>query len=133
VANGTPTELRALSVRQPWAWAILHGGKDVENRTWSTSYRGPLLIHASQTLDRDAASFLSRFGVEPDNYGPGCLATGAIVGRVELVDCVQNADSPWAQPDCWHWILADPEPFETPVPCKGMLGLWTPPPFEAAA
>ncbi|MBL8866467.1 MAG: ASCH domain-containing protein, partial [Planctomycetia bacterium] len=39
----------ALSIHQPWAHAILHFGKSVENRTWSTSYRGPLLIHAAKS------------------------------------------------------------------------------------
>ena len=39
--------MKCLSILQPWAWAIIHGGKDVENRTWRTAYRGPLLIHAS--------------------------------------------------------------------------------------
>ena len=38
----------ALSVRQPWAWALLFGGKDVENRTWSTRHRGRIWIHASK-------------------------------------------------------------------------------------
>ena len=41
--------MRTLSIRQPWAWLIVHGHKDVENREWATDYRGPLLIHASKT------------------------------------------------------------------------------------
>lgn len=42
------TELRILTVRQPWAWAIIHAGKDVENRTRNIAgdYRGPVAIHA---------------------------------------------------------------------------------------
>jgi len=36
----------SLSIRQPWAWLIVQGHKPIENRTWPTTYRGPLLIHA---------------------------------------------------------------------------------------
>ena len=43
--------MKAISIRQPWAWLIVHGYKDVENRTWATKYRGPILIHAGKTLD----------------------------------------------------------------------------------
>jgi hypothetical protein len=38
--------MRALTVKQPWAWAILHAGKDIENRGWRTHYKGPLVIHS---------------------------------------------------------------------------------------
>lgn len=127
------TELRALSVRQPWAWAIIHAGKTVENRSRRTLYRGPLLIHASLAFDRVGVRFLARLGVEPESYSPSDVVTGAIVGRVQLVDCVEDADSPWAEPGAWHWILEDPESFETPMPCRGMLGLWTPPAEVVAA
>ena len=47
----TPDTLSCLTVRQPWAWLLTHGVKPVENRTWKTSYRGPLLIHAGKVLD----------------------------------------------------------------------------------
>ncbi|HHY88739.1 MAG TPA: ASCH domain-containing protein, partial [Chloroflexi bacterium] len=43
--------MKALSVRQPWAWLIAQGYKTVENRTWATNYRGPLLIHAGKKPD----------------------------------------------------------------------------------
>lgn len=47
--GGGPPAMRALSIRQPWLWAILHGGKTVENRDWtSCEYRGPILLHASK-------------------------------------------------------------------------------------
>lgn len=49
--------MKCLSIRPPWAWMIIHlqskRWKDVENRTWTTNYRGPLLIHASSTLPRE--------------------------------------------------------------------------------
>jgi hypothetical protein len=46
--------VKALSIRQPWVWAIVHAGKDIENRTWWTPYRGPVLIHAANAAAQDA-------------------------------------------------------------------------------
>ena len=43
--------MKVLSVRQPWAWLIVAGHKDIENRKWYTNHRGPLLIHASKAMD----------------------------------------------------------------------------------
>jgi hypothetical protein len=80
--------MKALSIHQPWAWAILHAGKTVENRTWSTKYRGPLLIHASKTrtsYDREAqVDWLKVYGVVIPRWEE--LVVEAIVGVVELVD-----------------------------------------------
>ncbi|MBB3041198.1 hypothetical protein [Nocardioides soli] len=51
--------MKALTVQQPWAWAIVHGGKDVENRTQAWSYRGLLAIHAgARWSDRGGRSGL---------------------------------------------------------------------------
>jgi hypothetical protein len=44
--------MKAISIRAPWAWAILHAGKDVENRTWPTNVRGTVAIHASNSMGR---------------------------------------------------------------------------------
>lgn len=44
--------MKALSIRQPWAWAIVNAGKRVENRTWETRYRGPILIHAAKGVTK---------------------------------------------------------------------------------
>lgn len=114
-------------MRQPWAWAIIHAGKDVENRTWRTGYRGPLLIHAAQAFDEEMhAAPLStwrRYGIKSR---PACLfERSAIVGVVDLVDIVQDSTSRWAIDGCYHWLLANPRPLE-PVPAAGRLGLWKP-------
>lgn len=113
---------RALTIKQPWATLIAAGIKDVENRSWPTSYRGPLLIHAGKAFDHDwnACAHLSRRGYDLD-----ALPAGGIIARCQLVDCVQDSDSPWAEPDQWHWILRDVEPVAFTA-CRGMLGLWTP-------
>jgi hypothetical protein len=107
--------MKALTVRQPWAGAIVRGEKCVENRSWPTNYRGRLLIHAGAAGDG-----------EPKR---------AIIGSVEVVDCVRlepgseawRAHEPWVWPDHWHWLLADARQFRRPVECSGSQGLWTPP------
>jgi hypothetical protein len=118
--------VRVLTIRQPWAWAIIHGGKDVENRSWRTAHRGPLLIHAGARFDRSAEPEVRRLASQgpppPDEY-----ELGAIVGVVELVDCVRDARSPWAEAGFWHWVLTGARPVD-PVSCPGRLGLWRPPP-----
>lgn len=55
--------MKAISIQQPWAWAILHAGKDVENRTWRTTYRGPVAIHASKAVDPEGSAFLASLGL----------------------------------------------------------------------
>jgi len=117
-----------LAVHQPWAWAILHAGKTVENRGWPTRYRGPLLIHASKTrssYDREAKlDWLKLYGVALRRWEE--LTAGALVGVVDLVDCLpvaQVATSPWVEgPVCW--VLANPRPFPNPVLWRGMQGLF---------
>lgn len=72
--------IRVLSVRQPYADQIIHGDKWAELRTWKTPYRGPVYIHAS------------RWDGSPSQGSPGPGQTGAIIGRVKLVDCVSEED-----------------------------------------
>ena len=117
--------MKAISVRQPWAWAIIHASKDVENRTWSTKYRGPLLIHAAKGLDLEALRVfkhnLNRFEhrTELENR----LQYGGIIGQVDLVKVITDSTSPWAEPGMKHWIFknAKPLPFH---PCRGWPGLF---------
>jgi len=118
--------MKVLSVRQPWAWLIMQAGKDIENRSWATNYRGPLAIHAARRYDdmpsvHTALRRMCRAGVtvpEPDE-----LTYGAIIGVVDLVDCVQGIKSPWAFKGHWHWVLENPRPVE-PIPLRGQLGLF---------
>ena len=107
-------EQRAISIRQPWAFAILHLGKDVENKLMRTHYRGRILIQASLKVEREEARKLK---LNPDE-----LPTGAIVGSVEIVDCTRNSKSKWAIRSQWHWLLKNPRPLAKPIPLKGRLG-----------
>lgn len=127
-----------LTVRQPWAWAIIHAGKDVENRTWSTGYRGDLLIHAGKRRpsEQDLQDFgnfvLDRRLLENlDHEGPLTLKMlrdeicvyGAIIGKVRLWGCKRQSKSSWGVGP-WHWLLSDPEALPTPFYMPGKLGLW---------
>lgn len=114
--------MKALSVRQPFAYAIFRLNKDIENRRWPTKHRGPLLIHASKTWDEAGYNFLTyRF----DEFVPSKEhhAFGAIIGQVHLIDCVDQSDSRWFFGD-YGFELEDPEEFKKPIPYRGQLGLF---------
>ncbi|GJD69457.1 ASCH domain-containing protein [Methylobacterium gnaphalii] len=128
--------LRALSIRQPWAWAIVALGKDIENRKWRTHHRGRTLIHAGKGLkSQDLEDFLGLAEAEPaimarltaagglpmDHLREQC---GGIVGAVEIRDCVTHSDSPWFV-GRFGFVLANAEPLPF-RPCPGQLGFFTP-------
>lgn len=114
-------EVIALSIRQPWAWLIANGHKDVENRTWRTSYRGPVLIHTGQRIDEDA-EFARYLAGEIGVTIPDELPMGGIVGMARMVGCVTESDSPWfAGPFGFVLIDARPLPFRA---CRGQLGFF---------
>lgn len=134
--------MKALTILNPWPALILLPARDprhkrVENRTWSTQYRGELLIHAGQ----------SRAMLSGDEDPDLVLEWGKLVGVCELVDCVPlqlqhqarlefyavplAADKrhPWLAthehthgPVCW--ILQHVRKFPEPVKCRGAQGLW---------
>ena len=110
-----------LSVRQPFAWAIVAGLKDVENRTWATPHRGRLYIHASGRLHRETLELAATFDLTP----PEDAVFSAIIGHVTLVDVVAGSSSRWAMPDHKHWVLADAQEYDPPVRCSGRLSLWS--------
>ena len=115
--------MKVLTVRQPWASAIVQGLKDVENRTWPTKYRGELLIHAGSAKPSKEliATYEQLYGALPED-----MVYGAIVGKVTVNGCVVDSDSHWAFENHWHWELSDAVEIE-PFPCSGQLSLWTPP------
>jgi hypothetical protein len=123
--------LKALSVRQPWAHAIIHLGKDIENRTWPTSYRGPVLIHASKSMTRgelmdfqDTVASIKGVNEAACNMTTADLQFGGIVGIAEIVGCVHRHSSPWFfGPYGFELRNARPLTFH---PCKGALGFFMP-------
>jgi hypothetical protein len=122
--------LPALSVRQPFAWMIVHGFKDVENRSRRINYRGPLLIHASLKLDtlydEDVAIIERQNGAKmPEDLTTDDAPVGGIVGLVDVVDCVRDSSSPWKNPESWGWVLANARPLAFRE-CKGAVGFFYP-------
>lgn len=152
--------MKALSIKQPFAALIVHGIKDIENRTWKTNYRGKIYIHASSLINK---TYLEIF-----NYEQRCAIfhlvfdqcdsivdengnlkftnqrkiTSAIIGDVEIVDCVVNHDSIWAikteiigttvenetlyrGKPTYNWVLANPVLYKQPIfDVKGKLSFW---------
>jgi len=108
-----------LSVRQPYAWAIIKGLKDIENRDWSTNIRGRIFIHAgsNKTELEPGLDYLKRRRVKP-LPGEDELIYGAIIGSVEIVDCVQKSRSQWYEPSGYGFVLANPIAIARPIPLK---------------
>lgn len=149
------TLLRALSITQPWAGAIAWLGKDVENRTWGTDYRGSLLIHASAGREPTAQRLASTLTVAYLAAGPGgesaagrkltavnaaAQPTGRHLALAELVDVCRAGLTGqackcgrWAEPGRVHWRLANVQPLTPQIPARGRLGLWTPDTATVAA
>lgn len=143
--------MRVLTVKQPWAWAIIHGGKDVENRVRSLGpYRGPVAIHAGLSVAYDVIgdppTVLSRavgqwrheeFLARVHAY-PWSNDLGHIIGVVDLTDVHPDCTEPvegyghtptcsrWAMSGHHHLVLANLRPLPRPIPARGMLGLWRP-------
>jgi hypothetical protein len=123
--------VKALSIRQPWAFAILHLGKRVENRTWYTPFRGTFVLHAAKKWSRDEKEDLECFREEIVRKFSPAIPTvhlGYLVGTARLVDCVRPDKVPegqesWATGD-WCFVLDDVRIWKQPVKYKGMLGFF---------
>ena len=112
------SDIRGLSIKQPWAYAIIHLGKDIENRTWRMNYRGWLAIHASKTVD-------DCLGTLPDGSKVSLDMTntrGAIIGIVRVIDCVTEHSSVWFEGP-FGLVLEYPTPIK-PIEYRGSLGFW---------
>ena len=126
-ARWTPglKKLKAISIRQPWAWLIVNGYKDIENRVWSTNVRGPVLIHTGKSrahLTAEELKYIKR-KYHVANL-PDTFETGGIVGLAEITDCVKSHRSKWFQgPYGWTLAHAQRLPFK---PVKGHLKFFTP-------
>jgi hypothetical protein len=116
--------VKALSIRQPWAWLIVNGHKDIENRSWTTRFRGEILVHASKGMTQDeyleADIIAAENGVTIPPFKE--LERGGIVGKVTITDCVSKSDSPWYMGQ-YGFVLkgGEPLPFQ---PYKGALGFF---------
>ena len=114
--------MRALTIRQPWAGAIVHQQKRVENRTWklpAAHHGARILIHAGAQPDKNA-----------EVNGPHLDVYSAIVGIATITGCHWSSEwqccGYWAFENTYHWTLGDVIALPEPVSAKGALGFWTP-------
>ena len=117
--------VKVLTIQQPYAHYIIHGDartaphhnyKDIENRSWKTSYRGRLYIHAGKRWYD---------GPETDHPDFQRMTSdlGKIIGYVTLTGCVQKSCSSWFYGP-WGFVLGDPVELEDPIPARGQQGFW---------
>lgn len=151
--------MKALTLIQPWATAIMTLGKDVENRPWAPSEKvlpigGRFAIHAGVKLDQHSLESLLEYALWPHDKPTTGLPKGALLGTVELAAVVEAPatgtsrvciwgdeeigalarESPWHAPLArYHWCIREPRLLTTPIPCKGALGLWRVPVEHVAA
>ena len=136
--------MKALSIRQPWAWLICAGYKDIENRNWRIG-RKPALggtyqdrglqmpqriyVHAGKSdseLTKEVADFI--FARLDENqrdryYREDCSERGAIIGEVTITACVKESASPWFEGP-YGFVLSDPVLYKKPIPYRGQLGFF---------
>lgn len=108
------TRMRMITVRQPWAYAIVNGLKDVESRDYRPFHEGPVLVVAANRPDANAEIT----GVPPIQT----LPRGAAVGVVDIVGCETESESTWAGSAPFHWQLANARRIE-PIPWRREAGL----------
>lgn len=128
--------MKAITIKQPWASLIVHGIKNIENRTWRCpkKYIGQrVLIHASakpvEMRNPNSVFTKAQWDSLSLEYqrniicGDGLL-NSAIIGSIEIVDCIQDYPSIWAEKGFYNWVLANPVLFKQPIPSKGKLSFW---------
>ena len=122
--------MKVLTIREPWASLIINGYKKYEFRSWKTNYRGKILIHTSQKIEKE---MLSRF----KDYNLNCIG-GSIIGEAELTDCIlvdENFNQNLRKIDNvvygrsnhvekYAWKLENVKKYDEPISMKGKLGLW---------
>jgi hypothetical protein len=118
--------LPCISILQPYAWLIVNGHKDIENRGWSTGFRGRILIHAGKKYSRRdhdeyAESLFEDFGIQLPRFED--MPLGGIVGSATITDCVKEHPSRWKMADSWGFVLSAQRvrPF---VAYRGQLGIF---------
>jgi hypothetical protein len=120
--------MKALTIKQPWIYAILRDGKDIENRSWQRTFRGWVALHASARPECHAT-----FPMPHRIPDLGTLDYSAICGLARVTDIVTKSRSKWFwRPNDgsvnYGWVLKDVTALKKPIPCKGALGLWKLPP-----
>ncbi|MFO0680524.1 MAG: ASCH domain-containing protein [Sandaracinus sp.] len=117
---------RCLAIRQPYAWAIVMGAKDIENRSWSTTHRGQIVIQAS-TTKAEVNATTKHFKPQKPPVTTVPFEYGALIGVADLVDVVpltpELEANPWAY-GTYCFRLANARVFDEPIVAKGKLNLY---------
>jgi len=126
--------MKALSIKQPWAWLIASGFKPVENRSWPTNYRGRIYVHAGKKPDTAETKIYPVYFNQQELdklFELTEWGQSAIIGEVDIVDCRfrypgenANLHSPWHEESMYGFYLVNPVEYETPIPCRGQLGFF---------
>lgn len=133
--------MKALTLWQPWAWAVAHAGKNVENRTWSppkAAIGQRIAIHAGKAIDFNIVNQMQsgRWSKaspvcidcpDPDDMVRGAIIATAVIDRVMTPGVLDRLRVLWGTPSQYGWVLRDVITLDEPIPCKGMQGLWTVP------
>ena len=116
--------MKVISIRQPWAWLIIHAGKDIENRDWCTNFRGPVAIHAAKYVPTQAeiSEIELAMKVRIRRFE---LLYGGLIGTAEITDCVSHHASSWFFGG-FGFVLVRPRPVRF-HPLAGKLGLFDAP------
>lgn len=116
----------ALSIRQPWAWLIVNGFKDIENRDWPTQFKGRIRVHAGKGMTRDEYEFARDMALDIDHTIPVPafeeLERGGFVGEVTITGCVTDSRSHWFVGE-YGFTLEGGTPTAF-VPYSGKLGFF---------
>jgi hypothetical protein len=120
------SEMSALTIIQPWAQCIVRKGKNVENRDWSTNYRGTIAIHASKKKDIDRFDHCkAQYKV---NLDPDQVPYGVIVGFANIVDVIDrrsvNAKTRKWFSGKYGFVLENIVVLKEPIKAKGALTFW---------
>lgn len=144
--------MQAISIKQPWAWLIVHGYKDVENRNWKIGRKptcfgeyqnrglelpSRIYVHAGKTGEFNKETFawiLQRLNGQQSTLFalqyqildgvPHRFPLGAIIGEIDIIDCVKDSKSPWAEEGLYHFVLTNPIAYKEPIPYRGQLGFF---------
>lgn len=140
------TDIRGLSLTQPWATLMAEGKKQIETRSWYTLYKGSVAIHAAKTFPRWArdlaqtGTFLNALNRPNEEFPLGAIVAvgnlhrvGRIGQRSDGAVYIVGRDLPVEgdevefgdySPGRYAWVFTNVQPLAHPVPCRGALGLW---------
>lgn len=126
--------MKALSMQMPWAWFVIHGHKQIENRTWGTGVRGRIYVHCGAKWDKQGDIFIRQNNmatleqldaIEEIKKRWGKDSPPGLYGEVDILDTVIFSWDPWFFGP-YGFVLANAQAYNHPIPCKGRLSFFEP-------